>query len=491
MQLEVVKPTRVYRISNDAIKVLFPFVAGVIQQVKQADHLTNKIVVRSSSTPVKRINSCLTSDRRLESWRSQSPERIRWRSTTCDYTEKEDCASPSPSQSPKRKKPQKLALLLPSDDHSRSPKKQFPLLIKFREFDKPIPRRPSISPNEFAVFSRSGSSETADNKTEYVPVASKFSNFPSGQQYFLPMLRDLLENLTAEENITQQSKYQVSRVKSRFRSPVFDFFTRSLNAIRALDGDSLEDDLAYLEKIKLRGKPNSRMGVGSCRTSELVPTRLDKPLLVLELDDVLVHLPVKGRLYHPKALALELKCGSPNLQSRELIKGKKDPNSITVYARPHLQQFLEELAQFYTIYVFTRYSLEIATKIVEGIDPRQKFISRVFDSQFFCETKKGFSVKDMRIFQEQPNLGQVLQVDTQMGSFFPHLGNGVPILPFQDNPEDRELYFLKHYLLELKKSEDLRVPNSRHFQLEKYRVFGNAMKILQSLLPVRVPQYYS
>lgn len=491
MQLEVVKPTRVYRISNDAVKVLFPFVAGVIQQVKQPDHLTNKIVVRSTSMPVRRINGSLASDRRLDSWRNQSPERIRWRSTTCDFTDKEDPSPRSPSNSPLRRKKQKLALLLPSDESIKSPKKQFPLLIKFRDTEKPTPPRPSVTPKEFSVFSRSRLAENSESKAEYVPVVSKYSSFPSGQQYFLPLLRDLMENLTAEENIAQQAKYQVSRSNKRFRSPTFDFFTKSLNVIRALAGDSLLDEFEYLEKIKLRSHPTTKMEADGCRSSELVATDLTKPLLVLELDDVLIHLPVRGRLYHPRASALEMKCGSPILQSREFTRGKRDSNSLTVYARPHLQQFLEELAPFYTIYVFTRLSLDIANKIVEGLDPRQKYISRVFDSQFFSKTKKGFWVKDLRVFPEQPNAKFILQVDSQTGSFFPDLDSGVPIVPFQDNPEDRELYFLKHYLLELRKSADLRASNARHFQLEKYRVFGSALKILQSVLPVRVPQYYT
>ena len=42
-------------------------------------------------------------------------------------------------------------------------------------------------------------------------------------------------------------------------------------------------------------------------------------------------------------------------------------------------------------------------------------------------------------------------VDNATYSFAFHLGNGIPVIPFYENKNDRELYFLTKYLLELAK----------------------------------------
>lgn len=493
MQVEIVKPTRVYRISNDAVKVLFPFMGKTIQQIKQPDHLTKRLVIRSSSLPVDRhIERLDHSFIRITDAKPTGPYFSPSRASSMEDSPRRTLSTRSKSRILRRSSPQKLALLMPSDEGARSPKIQFPLLIKFKG-ESPTGSSSPKSPQkdvDRSFFSKSSLKDTNHyDKPEVVRISPKFDSSPSGTLYFMPILRDLLEKLMSEHEHANQTKFPQNRTRFRFRSPTYDFFTKSLNAVRALATDSLVDECSYLGMMKLQEDLSSKLETVVLFNDQSAGKIVQKPLLVLELENVLIHRPVRGRLYHPRASGLEVPCPDNLTHSYTYSAEDKFPLK-KFYARPHLQNFLEDISQHYTIHVFTRLDQHQARRILQAIDPKQKYVSKLFDAQFLVPTAKGFWVKDLRIFHKEAGLSSVVQVDSQLASFFPQLSNGIPILPFEDNPDDRELFFLKHYLLELRKSTNMQTSNARHFQLEKYLEFGSALRILQSLFPPKVPSYY-
>lgn len=74
-------------------------------------------------------------------------------------------------------------------------------------------------------------------------------------------------------------------------------------------------------------------------------------------------------------------------------------------------------------------------------------------------------VKDLRIFQNR-SLSDIVLVDNSIYSFAFQLDNGIPIIPFYDEPSDQEMTHLIFYLNALKETDDVRTLNRAAFQLE-------------------------
>ena len=58
----------------------------------------------------------------------------------------------------------------------------------------------------------------------------------------------------------------------------------------------------------------------------------------------------------------------------------------------------------------------------------------------------GMYVKDLRIFKNR-DISSLVIVDNALQSFVNQMNNGIPIIPYYDNKDDRELKYLKKLLL--------------------------------------------
>ena len=277
--------------------------------------------------------------------------------------------------------------------------------------------------------------------------------------YYMGDLHKVAADLQAGKPITD--------LESEHLKQMFEHFKMSLHTLRGMGSDTLTDPKEFLKKLEIRHHQK-----WAEKDISPQPAQLEKPLLVLDLDETLIHKPVQGRVYREDASHLEMKCFI-----------EKDPQGryFTVYKRPYLQEFLQELAELYTIYVFTASDQRYATAIVNSIDPERKFISRVFDRRFCCTTQDGYLVKDLRIFSRETPLNKITLVDNSSHCFFTQLKNGVPILSFYDQREDRELFHLKKYLQALSKCDDMLARNEDHFQLDKYFLSGKPEIVLQKI----------
>lgn len=75
----------------------------------------------------------------------------------------------------------------------------------------------------------------------------------------------------------------------------------------------------------------------------------------------------------------------------------------------------------------------------------------------------------MRIFSREAKIKHTILVDNSSYCFFPQLKNGVPVVPFESNKQDRELLELKEYLKFLAKDKNAMVNvNSDYFRLSSY-----------------------
>lgn len=71
------------------------------------------------------------------------------------------------------------------------------------------------------------------------------------------------------------------------------------------------------------------------------------------------------------------------------------------------------------------------------------------------ETQNGFFIKDLRIIQNR-DLKDIIMIDNLAHSFGLQVTNGIPILEFLANSEDRELQGLEKMLIEMSTVPDVR-----------------------------------
>lgn len=70
------------------------------------------------------------------------------------------------------------------------------------------------------------------------------------------------------------------------------------------------------------------------------------------------------------------------------------------------------------------------------------------------ETEEGIFIKDLRVLSNR-DLKDILLVDNAAYSFGYQVDNGIPIIPFYDDREDKELMHLIVYLKQIKELEDV------------------------------------
>lgn len=132
--------------------------------------------------------------------------------------------------------------------------------------------------------------------------------------------------------------------------------------------------------------------------------------------------------------------------------------------RPFALEALSVLTKYYEIYIFTSATKEYANRVMDILDPEKRIFNGALHRSHCCKTKKGFYIKDLRIVNNK-NLNEMLIVDNLSHSFAFQIDNGIPILPWYDDPNDCELKYLTKYLVKISKEKDIREANKMHLKL--------------------------
>ena len=134
--------------------------------------------------------------------------------------------------------------------------------------------------------------------------------------------------------------------------------------------------------------------------------------------------------------------------------------------RPYLSEFLKNLSVIFEIGIFTSSAQDYARVVVDAIDPSKKFISFILDRRHCYYTKLGNTIKDLRIIKNR-ELKNMIIVDNLAHSFGLQIDNGIPILEWTGDKNDRELEFLEKYLIEISKCDDIRSYNREKLRLRE------------------------
>ncbi|CDW74995.1 nli interacting factor-like phosphatase family protein [Stylonychia lemnae] len=135
--------------------------------------------------------------------------------------------------------------------------------------------------------------------------------------------------------------------------------------------------------------------------------------------------------------------------------------------RPFAIDFLRQANQRFEVAIFTAGFDWYANPILDKLDPDGELIQhRFFRNHCTYVEEQGFYVKDLRIFKGL-DLKDALIIDDNVYSFAFHLDNGVPIVPFFGDKEDKEMIKVIKYLKSIQDKDDLRIINNKVFQLKK------------------------
>lgn len=134
--------------------------------------------------------------------------------------------------------------------------------------------------------------------------------------------------------------------------------------------------------------------------------------------------------------------------------------------RPYCMEFLQTISKYYEIFVFTAASEAYANYVVDILDPETKFIRGILFRDHCIKTKRGIFIKDLSIIKNREMKNMVI-IDNNAHAFALQLENGIPILEWKNEGNDRELKYMIHYLLELAESDDVRTFNRRFLKLEE------------------------
>ena len=173
-------------------------------------------------------------------------------------------------------------------------------------------------------------------------------------------------------------------------------------------------------------------------TQFLLPKASSKKTLVLDLDETLVHsqfLPF-------------------STQSDVILKIdiENQIHDIHVLIRPGVQTFLKRLSKLYEIVIFTASVSKYADPLLDILDKDNICSFRLFREH--CSMMGMTYIKDLNKLGR--NLKDVIIVDNSPMAYLLNTENGIPILTWFDNKNDKELYKISPLLEFLSQVNDVR-----------------------------------
>ena len=187
------------------------------------------------------------------------------------------------------------------------------------------------------------------------------------------------------------------------------------------------------------------------------PQKFKKKTLILDLDETLVH---SG--FNPFTRKSDITL-TIYLDGREHV--------INVLKRPHVDEFLREISEYYEIIVFTASISEYASPLLDQLDKNNYFSGRLFRQD--CSFNHGLYIKDLRRIGK--DLKDMIIIDNNPVSYAVNEDNGIPILTWYDDLTDNELMKLLPLLKYLAEVDDVRpvinqIVNRRTNEVDFYMV---------------------
>ena len=155
--------------------------------------------------------------------------------------------------------------------------------------------------------------------------------------------------------------------------------------------------------------------------------------------------------------------------------------TIYLNIRPYLLEWIKLVKQYYQVVLFTASTQEYADSVLDHIDPdRSLFKTRLYRTSWL-ETEDEVYIKDLRIFEDQWKLKDIVLIDNSAHSFGLQLNNGIPILSYYNGKSDKELAEVAKLLQHLFFKDDVRVKLRSMFWIQKLKQYGFNDNIFESV----------
>ena len=144
---------------------------------------------------------------------------------------------------------------------------------------------------------------------------------------------------------------------------------------------------------------------------------------------------------------------------------------INVLKRPFVDEFLKEMSEIFEIIVFTASISEYASALLDQLDKNHYFSRRLYRQD--CSFNKGLYIKDLKVIGK--DLKDLIIIDNNPVSYAVNEDNGIPILTWYNDLNDRELLKLIPLLKYLSNVDDVRpiirrIVNRRTNEVDFYLV---------------------
>ncbi|KAJ3120209.1 5'-3' exoribonuclease 2 [Nowakowskiella sp. JEL0407] len=189
-----------------------------------------------------------------------------------------------------------------------------------------------------------------------------------------------------------------------------------------------------------------------------------KLTLILDLDETLVHCTTIP------SQSVDLKFSVPYNNTEVHVTGR---------CRPGWKTFLSECAELFEVVVFTASQKMYADKVLDIMDPENKYISfRLFRHD--CVEVDGNFLKDLSRLGR--DLRRVVIIDNSVQAFGYQLENGIPITSWYEDPHDNELLHILDFLKTISEAEDVRPCLERTLGLvDLVKETGSVLKRLKDI----------
>lgn len=190
-------------------------------------------------------------------------------------------------------------------------------------------------------------------------------------------------------------------------------------------------------------------------------TTAQRPLLVLDLDETLVHAEEKAK---------PLPGRSPDFTTSDYV----------VYKRPHLDEFLSRMWKHYDIAVWSAAGTLYVNRVVEVIFADQRQPVFVFSGarstrRFDHDSHQEYYIKDLKKVRKRGfDKARMLIVDDLERNAQRNFGNAVYVREFNGELDDEELLLLADYLETLSDKPNFRTVEKRYWRSEVKKARGSA-----------------
>lgn len=172
-------------------------------------------------------------------------------------------------------------------------------------------------------------------------------------------------------------------------------------------------------------------------SSSLSSSRLAQKTLVIDLDETLIHSLAKGGRMSSGHM-VEVKLNTAVGYGGTTL-GPQHPILYYVHKRPHCDEFLRKVCNWYELVVFTASVQEYADPVIDWLEQERKYFSRRYYRQH-CTFRNGAYIKDLS--SVEPDLSKVMIIDNSPLSYIFHEDNALPIEGWINDPTDNDLLHL-------------------------------------------------